>query len=390
MTVTRCMDKVELSHDPRGTAFAGPEKCASCHKNIHTGFMGTAHRTTSSVASSTTIKGNFVAPGNEYYYKPEIKVVMEKRGDRYYQVAYQGSAEQGAAPFDIVIGSGRKAQTFLYWDSAAIFQLPVSWSVVANNWVNSPNFPAHQVRFDRDIPVGCFECHGSYIKVTSNEMSGRHVVDNFDKDQLVYGIDCERCHGPAAKHAAFHEQHPQEKKANFIARYTLLQLQQKIDMCAQCHSGLHQAMRSTFSFRPGDTLLNNFFIPADSAINVASMDVHGNQTQLLQASQCYIKSNSLSCTSCHAVHETERDNMAAFSQRCMTCHNSNNHNFCKMASTIGAGIEKNCVDCHMPATPSKLITLLSNGQASPTPNLVRTHLISIYAEATKKFLATKH
>jgi hypothetical protein len=384
--VSQCMDKNETTPDPRSTAYAGDEKCASCHKNVHDSFIHTAHRATSAAASDSTVKGNFTSPSNEYYYRPAVKVVMEKRDSGLFQVAYQNNEEKRVSRFDIAIGSGRKAQTFLYWDGAAIFQLPVSWSVAANNWVNSPNYPAHQVRFDRAIPVGCFECHGSGIKISGRAQSADRLIDNFDRNSIVYGVTCERCHGPAAKHAAFQEEHPQDKKANFISQYASLQLQQKIDMCAQCHSGLHQTMRSLFRFKPGDTLLDRFFLPTDSIADPKALDVHGNQTQLLQASQCFIKSNALSCTSCHAVHQTERNNMAIFSQRCMSCHNNANHNFCTMAPTIGEGIEKNCIDCHMPSMPSKLITLLSNGQTSPSPNLVRTHFISVYPEASKRFL----
>jgi hypothetical protein len=37
--------------------------------------------------------------------------------------------------------------------------------------------------------------------------------------------------------------------------------------------------------------------------------------------------------------------------------------------------------------PSANITLLTNGKQSPTPDSIRTHLITIYKEETKKVLA---
>jgi len=370
---SRCMDKNTVSADPRGESYAGAATCGSCHKNLHTSFLHTAHNQSSSPASRQTVKGVFAQPSNAFFYTPDVKVVMEQRDSGLFQVAYVNNVEKRASRFDIAVGSGRKAQTYLYWEGDKVFQLPVSWSVVANGWVNSPNYPPHQVRFDRNIPPGCFECHSSYIKVTSAEAAGTRIVDNFDKNQLVYGIDCERCHGPAAKHVYFHETHPTEKKARFIATWPSLSLQQKTDMCAVCHSGIHPTIKSTFNFTPGDTLPNDFSVPSAQDI-----DVHGNQSQLMKASRCFIKSNTLTCTSCHNVHATERNELALFSARCMNCHNSKNHNFCTMAPAIGATIVNNCIDCHMPATPSKLITLLSNGQAAPAPNLVRTHLISIY------------
>ena len=385
---SRCMDKNTASTDPRGEAYAGDATCSNCHKNIHASFLSTAHNKSSSPANRQTVKGNFAPPLNAYFYRPDVKVVMEQRDSGLYEVAYMNGIEKRASRFDIAVGSGRKAQTYLYWDGDKIFQLPVSWSVVANSWVNSPNYPPHQVRFDRNIPIGCFECHGSYIKVTSTEVAGTRIMDNFDKNGLVYGIDCERCHGPAARHALFHETHPGESKARYMVSYSSLSLQQKTDMCAVCHSGIHPTIQSTFHFTPGDTLDNHFFAPS-VATAVDDIDVHGNQTQLMKASQCYIKSASLTCTSCHDTHTSERNNMVAFSLRCMHCHNNENHNFCTMAPALGASITNNCIDCHMPAKPSRLITLLSNGQSSPAPNLVRTHFISIYPEATRRFIALK-
>ena len=68
----------------------------------------------------------------------------------------------------------------------------------------------------------------------------------------------------------------------------------------------------------------------------------------------------------------------------MNCHSEASHNFCTLKSTGGINLAANCIDCHMPAKPSKVIQLLSNGQQSPTPNLIRTHYITIYPEETKK------
>ena len=353
-------------------SFAGNGKCATCHKNIHSSFIEAAHSNTSAAASLRTVKGNFNKGSNEYFYRPDVKVVMEQRNESLFQVAYQNNIERRASRFDIVVGSGRKAQTYLYWDSTNIFQLPVSWSVTANNWVNSPNYPPHQVRFDRGIPIGCFECHGSNIKVTGQQVVGDRLIDDFDKSSLTYGITCERCHGAASEHVSFHEAHPGEKKAKFITVYSSFSQQQKISMCAVCHSGINKNLQSTFNFKPGDTLANKFFAPS-ATVDIKTVDVHGNQTQLLEASKCYLKSNSLTCTSCHNTHVTERNNLALFSQRCMDCHKDVSHSF-----SSSVDIKSNCIDCHMPATPSRLITLLSNGQDSAAPNLVRTHFISVY------------
>ncbi len=385
-TLCKCIYKNKTGDDVRGDEYAGSATCGNCHKGIHDSYFTAAHNKTSAPATKAVVAGSFEANKNTYFYRPKVKVVMEQRDSSLFQVAYVNDVEKQANRFDIAIGSGRKAQTYLYWMDNNAYQLPVSYFVPANNWVNSPGYPAHQVRFDRNIPIGCFECHSSYIRLESNKVAGDHYINSFDKNRIVYGIDCERCHGAAAKHVTFHKENPQEKKATFMTTFSSLSRTQKVDMCAVCHSGIQETLKSTFNFKPGDTLTNNFYATSAN-VKVDDLDVHGNQKQLMSASECFMKSNTLNCTTCHNTHTTERDDMALFSKRCMSCHNELNHNFCTVKQTGNVSITTNCIDCHMPAKPSKVIRLLSNGEASPRANLVRTHYIAIYPEETLKFIA---
>ena len=380
------MQKKTATSDPRGDDYAGSTQCISCHAATTQSYLHTAHQLSTRPADRQSIAGSFSNDSNEYFYRPHVKVEMEHRDTSFYQVAYRNDTAIQGERFDVVVGSGRKAQTYLYWLEDKLFQLPVSYYVPLKSWTNSPNYPPHQVRFDRNIPIGCFECHGSFIKRTSVEPAGEFLIDHFDKNNIIYGIDCERCHGPAAKHVTYHKDHPEEKTSGFIVSFKKLSRQQKLDLCAGCHSGIKDTKRSLFYFRPG-SLLSDYVRADTSTVSTSDIDVHGNQYQLLGASACFIKSKSLDCSSCHNPHVTERNNLALFSKRCMNCHNEANHNFCTIAPKLGAGIIDNCIDCHMPAKPSKLITLQVQGQKIPSANLVRTHLISVYREESNRVMS---
>lgn len=379
-----CINEQKKSSDKRGEEYSGSAKCITCHNDIYNSYVKTAHNFSSRPASKATIKGNFAKDSNTLYYRPALKVAMEQRDSGFYQVAYIDNLEKQAARFDMVIGSGTKGQSYLYWYGDNIFQLPVSYYVPEKIWVNSPNFPPENVLFNRNIPVGCFECHSSYIKKTETKLVGDNLIDYFDKNQLIYGIDCERCHGPAAKHVDFHEKNPREKKPKFIATFAGLTRKEKLDMCAMCHSGARETITSAFYFKPGEKL-SNYLYPDTPAVTAADIDVHGRQYQLLTSSTCFMKSKKLTCASCHNTHITERNNLIEFSKRCINCHNNPDH-YSKIATSLGANITKNCIDCHMPAKPSALITMKSQAQTKPIPALVRTHYISIYPEETKKFI----
>lgn len=386
---SQCIHKQPGEHnkDIRGEQFAGSTSCMGCHKHIYDSYVSTGHYKTSGPASRAVIKGSFGQPHNVFSYSNGTKVVMEARDSGLFQAAYVAGNLKELHRFDISVGSGRKAQTFLSWQHGKYFQLPLSYFVPAHSWANSPGFPPSYPKFDRMIPSTCFGCHSSAVGIKSVSMEGLQLSEEFEKNQLVYGIDCERCHGPAAEHVAFHTTHPQEKSAMHITKIGGLKKQQQLDMCALCHSGLGTPQKTAFEFKPGDALSDYFFPDFTRPERAAEVDVHGKQYQLFTASRCFIKSDKMTCSSCHDPHNNERNQLQAFSQRCMSCHQPEGPAFCKMTSLPAAVLSKNCIDCHMPALPSRNITMLTEGQTSPTPDSMRTHLITVYREETKAFMA---
>lgn len=378
--------KVPTFNDPRGKSYAGSSACVSCHANVVAAYAANAHGTSTQPANAATILGSFTSDSNRFHYTPSISVRMEEKDGRFYQTAYENDVAKASYPFDIVIGSGRKAQTFLYWDAKQVYQLPITYSVVGKCWVNSPNYPADRVRFDRVIPIGCFECHASFIDRTGASEQGGYRVDEFNSATLINGIDCERCHGPAAAHVAYQQDHPTEKVAKYITSFKQLNNIQQMEACATCHAGLREPIRSPFLFQPGHSL-KDFYRPDTTQVSPDQLDVHGNQYQLLMASKCFKGAiETMSCNSCHDPHAMERNNMKVFSTRCMSCHQENTPQFCSFAPKVGATIVNNCIDCHMPATPSKLISLQAEGKKEHIENLVRSHLIGIYPDAAHKQL----
>jgi hypothetical protein len=414
--LSRCMSPEAGPHtDPRGPGYAGMAACLDCHKGRGSTYRGTAHALTSRVADIHTVAGPFgrgVAAGgagaaagadNEFIYDADHKVIMEERDSGLFQVAVTARGRE-AHRFDIAVGSGRKAQTYLYWSGDGVFQLPVSYFLTEHSWANSPYYPPDSIWFDRAVGVGCFECHSSYIGTKAmlhkNFFEG---TPQYDRATLVYGVDCERCHGPGALHVAWQQAHPEDTAARYMARFAGLTRQQRLDVCAVCHSGAHSGQqRSVFHFKPGDTLANYYFADPRMSKAPENTDVHGNQYELLAASQCYLRSKTLECGSCHDVHVRERENLTVFAARCMNCHLPGGQvagrpardGAAAHAGDRVAGVEvdrsfliNNCIDCHMPARASARITMLTQTQRDPIADLVRSHYITVYPEETKRKLA---
>lgn len=360
--------------------FAGSANCAHCHKNIYDNHIKTAHYLSSRPASSKYIKGSFSLGRNKFVFTNEVEIVMESRDSSFYQVEYIDGVKKRSGRFDIVFGSGKKGQSFLSWYKNRLFQLPITFFTQADQWTNSPGFPDRAV-FNRPITSRCMECHSTYAQKISDPASER---EEFDHNRIIYGIDCEKCHGPAAKHVDFQSRHPLETKAKFIVNPATLSRQQNIDMCALCHGGRLNKTTASFQFMVGDTL-SHFFAIDTTAKDAADIDVHGNQYGLLAASKCF-NGSKMTCNNCHNTHENETGNLALFSQRCINCHNVKHENFCKMSSRIGSSIVKNCIDCHMPKQSSRSIVVMLQGATAPTPALMRSHFIKVYPEETAKVL----
>lgn len=373
LSLSNCISTDEQP-DLRGITYAGSQACRKCHQQIYDNFVQTAHATTTSNTLPATVQAAFADGKNVFKFNDSTAVVMEQHDGKYYQSYMRSGKKLFSHPFDIVVGSGRKAQTYLYYnDQKKISQLPVSYFMTEHAWANSPGFPAEDAKFDRNIPSYCLGCHSSYISVNQT-YQGVAMQEEFEKGKIVYGIDCERCHGPAAKHVEYFTDHPGVKENQFMTSIKDLNRVQKNDQCALCHSGFRTVQQSLFKFKPGDKL-HDFYAPEFGKLDTAKLDVHGNQAQLMMASKCFQQSNSLTCNSCHNVHVKERENLTGFSQRCMNCHQQVKHSF------VDNNIKNNCIDCHMPLKPSSLITMLTNQKTSVVPDSIRTHLVAVYPKS---------
>jgi Cytochrome c554 and c-prime len=352
--------------------YIGSQTCASCHKQIHDIYTTARHFKTSALIDAANFNDTYTNK-DSVFYNINLYVSAHQNPDGIYQTAYSGGRVAANHKMDLVIGSGRKGQTFLFWNDSSLYQLPLSYSFAYNRWINSPGYPADKVMFNRVIPVKCFECHASYTEQNINQQS----KPIFDSSRMVLSISCETCHGPGKKHIQYHKDNPDAKHGNFIINAAKLNRQQQLEACASCHSGIRENLKPAFTFLPGNNL-DEFFKPAIKKDSTAPLDVHGNQYGLLTESKCFKQSVVLNCSSCHNVHQQESNAMQLFAQRCMSCHNDGNNNFCTVKNTPKQVLINQCIDCHMPKQASSQITFNAANAKQFLYDSIRTHLIGIY------------
>jgi Cytochrome c554 and c-prime len=371
---TSATGSATLHKPPPASAYAGDAACAQCHAAEARTYGETPHAHDSSVASRKTIIGDFASGKNVMRTaNPNIIFAMIAAPDGFYQSAVNIADPQNltgeAQKFDIVIGSGRRGQTYLYWKGDALFELPVTYWTETHEWINSPGYVDGNVHFDRPIVPRCLECHATTFQTAAPP------ANQYVKDSLVLGIGCEKCHGPGAEHVARERSaHPPAAGSAEIAIVNPARLthERAMDVCALCHAGAGEVLTESLSFRPGDELAK--YVKVSMPPPDAPVDVHGNQVQALEHSKCFT-SGKLTCATCHNVH-AKQETADAFSVHCLACHKMQS---CPEFKEKGEAIRTRCVDCHMPVGKSQ--ALQSDTEGKVLPAVLRTHRIAVYGEA---------
>lgn len=366
---------IVLATHTNGEQFVGSESCKACHADIYASHIETAHYTTSAIGDTESIKGSFV-PGSNVLDLESVTFTMRSDAKGFYQHTEikNRNFEPPPARFDIVIGSGVRGQSYLTWQDSRLFQLQPSYHTSTDSWVNSPGYPSYGI--ERPVREACLRCHVTYAQTI--DFSGQG--NQFDKKQMMYGVDCERCHRPSAKHVSYHKNNPDDDTAKYMMKFDTLLRQQRLDACAQCHSGSagQIVQGNSFSFLAGDTL--DEYVQNNKESQDVPLDVHGNQYGLLIKSTCFQKT-TMDCITCHDPHKNQRDTTEYFNQKCMGCHHKDSVS-CKAEITDLNRMANNCIACHMPTTPSKTMTIQLGQDSLETSFNIRTHLIAIYSKET--------
>jgi predicted CXXCH cytochrome family protein len=383
--LTNCSNKSDEYIDPRGTDYAGSESCIQCHQTQYDMALKSSHFKATAPAIPENVLGDFDKGNHIFIYDKNTRLAIEKRNDSLYQVLYKNGKEVEAHPFDIVFGT-KHAQTSVFWRNRNTYELPISYYHSIKGWATSPGFPADKPYFDRMVVKDCYSCHASNASSRSVQQNSTEVIfismdveDIIDPKTIVYGIDCERCHGPAKKHAEFHLKNPNVKVANSITSIKNLSRQQKLDACALCHGGNDgMKMKSRFDFKPGDNL-SEFYRSTRSVTDTTTFDVHGNQFRLMAQSKCFVNSEKMDCITCHNPHENASKDLASYSKICMSCHQTGIKHSDKTLKTMsGSLLANNCVECHMPKKSSGAIKFQRSDSKQLSNYILRTHKIAIY------------
>lgn len=352
--------------------YVGPEVCAGCHAERVEAVRKTSHFN----ASGPVVREKLLAPVTEHVHVSEaagLRLEVGARGDELWQQGIDDVRdERMSRRMDVVIGSGKLAQTFLSWEGDRLYELPATW-FAAVGWRFSPGYFDDRVDFARPVPGQCLECHALWAQPGNPEL----VRDNAFVGPIYWGVTCEKCHGPGREHVAWGKLHPKAEHGEHIVVPSDLPRARRDDICLLCHSQRGDELQPVFSFRPGDDLRQHYAAPAATApaVTAAPAALHSfDQGDRLAASRCYQESGTMSCITCHNPHRFERGDDDGFSARCQGCHE-----LARLPRTPGDAKHEGkqpCVGCHMPRRGTEAER---RPGAPPEPRAqMRDHRIGIY------------
>ncbi len=288
---------------PGNPGYVGWKACGECHAARVKEFQQTRHFQALVLTEEATLPRGFQAGANIFQPpraavrfemalapKPTVKVVPQPPG-----------AGPSTAPIDFIYGSGAGTdEVYFTRHDRELFELPVVWLSQQDCWGTSLLNP--HVTGDRSRPLSpqCLECHTVWVDYQRGSLNEYGPLE----PQLL-GVTCERCHGPAETHVAWHRGHPaakagtEEPPAEDIVRPNRLSRERLMDLCAQCHTNTVRHRRPPFSYRPGEVLEESFHV---LEMKYPEQNRVANQVQGLKESRCYQQTETLTCITCHDPH----------------------------------------------------------------------------------------
>jgi tetratricopeptide (TPR) repeat protein len=367
--------------------YLGPQACAPCHADRVAEFLNTSHYRTSRVPQQETMGDGFASGTGIYATRdPGLHFEVTRAGDAFRHTAVRSTAsgkeERLSADIDLVYGTGLADLVYFTWRGDGLYELPIVWLQPQHRWGCSPEARYGEGDCSRGTTPRCLECHNTWfahVPGTSN---------HYRRETAILGVTCERCHGPGREHVTFHQAHPERSSAHAIVHPGRLTREQQTDVCAQCHSNATKRRGPAFSYRPGQ--------PLEAAFRIAvskhpELDHVANQVRYMRQSKCYLRSETLTCTTCHNPHRSARRgspaHAAANQSECMKCHKAAD---CAEQPRLPAAVRNNCVGCHMPEH-IKINVWFDTEEDQYVPPIRRhEHQIGIYPHARQEVLREWH
>ncbi|MCC7493591.1 MAG: hypothetical protein IT204_14650 [Fimbriimonadaceae bacterium] len=296
VTATVALLAVAAHSQVDGATYTGNRLCLVCHRANHakivTAYPKTAHARAILKPTDEVIKADFT---NAPFTKDKITLVL---------------------------ATGRHEQAYL---DADLKVLPGVWDVDAKKWL--PHEPV-------DAVTECLGCHTTGFNPETREL----------KDSM-FGVGCERCHGPASKHNTAKK----EDRKSTIAIPSSFTPALQAASCGQCHS-LGRSKDGKLAY-PHGYRLNTDLAEVFTDARPTKPGRNQQYSEMLQSPKHW--QAGVVCEKCHDPHgDTAQPYQLVLpiNETCLQCHKTTvpsiEEHVKAKKHALPAGAT--CATCHMP------------------------------------------
>jgi tetratricopeptide (TPR) repeat protein len=336
--------------------YVGMEACRQCHNQVYETFIQTGMGQSWGIANKAKSAADF-SPAKalvydsikDFYYKPywdgDSLAILE------YRLNGKDTVHKRLEKVSYIVGSGQHTNSHIININGYLHQAPITFYTQKGKWDLAPGFEGGMnSRFDRKIELECISCHNGYPGFVEGSLNKYNTIK--------LGIDCERCHGPGSLHVN------EKKKGEVVDTskgpdYSIvnprrLSTEQQNNLCMRCHlQGITVLNddKSFFDFKPSQMLKHtmNTFMP--SYAGSENHMIMASHVERMKMSNCYIKSEKMSCITCHNPHVSVKFTpIDQYNKACASCHTQSQT--CTENPAALRQANSNCVQCHMPKNGS--------------------------------------
>jgi len=418
----------------REDGYVSSDTCRACHPAQYASWHGSFHRSMTQLPTAETVRASF--DGVRVTEVPGNPIALERRGDEFWaefgDPDWRGEGARPRITRQIVMVTGSHYQQ-VYWyrtdRTRVVGQLPATYLVKEGRWIPRDSALMHPPVEKPGSETGrwnaiCVNCHATNGKRKFEappdvETAGASTI-TADTRVGEFGIACEACHGPAARHAS-ENRNPVRRYWQYLTatadRSAIVQPARlspalSSQVCGQCHGvweffdvDAERAANSTgLPYRPGDELRKTRVVVqpttnANSPTVRAILDVYpgylgdsfwsdgmirvsGREYNGMIDSPCFRNAtepaHTMTCFSCHTMHKTEADSrpIAEWADThqvapgmegnaaCLQCHAALGTNLPEHTKHQVGSTGSECYNCHMPYTTYGLLRALRSHQIS--------------------------
>ena len=333
----------------------GIQTCRSCHSEIYDSFIETGmgqsfdHANKEKSAAIYDEHALVYDEKSDFYYKPFFDGT-----DMYikeFRLEGKDTVHSRLEKIAYIVGSGQHTNSHIININGYTYQAPITFYTQEQKWDLAPGYEEFNQRFSRTLEAECMTCHNHFPK---------QVEGSFHKfEEMPKGIECERCHGPGEIHVKEKLSGQLVDTAQYID-YSIvnpkdLDRNLQMDICQRCHlQGLAvlKEDKTFYDFKPGMELSSvmNVYLPRYT--NSHEKFIMASQADRLKLSPCFIKSDELTCITCHNPHHSvNKTDQQQYINACLSCHKSE-INYCSASTISRKEKNDNCISCHMPKSGS--------------------------------------